>query len=375
MSKEMLNALSILETEKGIKKEVLIAAIEESLTKAYEKHYDESSNVEVVFDQKKGNVKVYSVMKVVEDIYEPYEEITLEQALEVNKGYEIGDEVKFEVTPADFGRLAAQTGKQIIMQKVREAERNIVYDNFIKHDGEMLTGVVERQDTYQRYVILPGNQEAAMEKNDQMPNETYRMGEQIKVLVTRVQNEKKGPQVFVSRTAPGLVKRLFEAEVPEVFDGTVEIKAIAREAGDRAKVAVFSHNENLDAVGTMVGQRGQRVQAIVNELSGENMDIVEWTEDPAQFIKNALNPAEVVDVIFDPSDERAATVIVPDYQLSLAIGKRGQNARLAARLTNFKIDIKPESERDAVVENINNPAPAAVEEDVFDDAENDVFAD
>ncbi|MCW0952809.1 transcription termination factor NusA [Weissella ceti] len=375
MSKEMLNALNILETEKGIKKEVLVAAIEEALTKAYEKHYDESSNVEVVFDQKKGNVKVYSVMKVVEDIYEPYEEITLEQALEVNKGYEIGDDVKFEVTPSDFGRLAAQTAKQIIMQKVREAERNIVYDNFIKHDGEMLTGVVERQDPRHQYVILPGNQEAAMEQNDQMPNEKYVMGEQIKVLVSRVQNEKKGPQVFVSRTAPGLVKRLFEAEVPEVFDGTVEIKAIAREAGDRAKVAVYSHNENLDAVGTMVGQRGQRVQAIVNELSGENMDIVEWTEDPAQFIKNALNPAEVIDVIFDPSDERAATVIVPDYQLSLAIGKRGQNARLAARLTNFKIDIKPESERAAVVENINNPAPAAVEEDVFADVENDVFGD
>lgn len=373
MSKEMLNALNILETEKGIKKEVLVAAIEEALTKAYEKHYDESSNVEVVFDQKKGNVKVYSVMKVVEDIYEPYEEITLEQALEVNKGYEIGDDVKFEVTPSDFGRLAAQTAKQIIMQKVREAERGVVYDNFIQHDGEMMTGVVERQDPRYRYVILPGNQEAAMEQNDQMPNEKYQMGDQIKVLVSRVQNETKGPQVFVSRTAPGLVKRLFEAEVPEVFDGTVEIKAIAREAGDRAKVAVYSHNENLDAVGTMVGQRGQRVQAIVNELSGENMDIVEWTEDPAQFIKNALNPAEVVDVIFDPSDERGATVIVPDYQLSLAIGKRGQNARLAARLTNFKIDIKPESERDAVLAEKNNPAPAAVEEDVFADV--DVFAD
>ncbi|AIG65372.1 transcription termination factor NusA [Weissella tructae] len=373
MSKEMLNALNILETEKGIKKEVLVAAIEEALTKAYEKHYDESSNVEVVFDQKKGNVKVYSVMKVVEDIYEPYEEITLEQALEVNKGYEIGDDVKFEVTPSDFGRLAAQTAKQIIMQKVREAERGVVYDNFIQHDGEMMTGVVERQDPRYRYVILPGNQEAAMEQNDQMPNEKYQMGDQIKVLVSRVQNETKGPQVFVSRTAPGLVKRLFEAEVPEVFDGTVEIKAIAREAGDRAKVAVYSHNENLDAVGTMVGQRGQRVQAIVNELSGENMDIVEWTEDPAQFIKNALNPAEVVDVIFDPSDERGATVIVPDYQLSLAIGKRGQNARLAARLTNFKIDIKPESERDAVLAEKNNPAPVAVEEDVFADV--DVFAD
>ena len=352
----------------------MVEAIEEALKKAYEKNYDESENVEVQFDQKKGNIKVYSVKTVVEEIDEPYEQITLEEALELNKAYEIGDEIRFEVTPADFGRLAAQTAKQIIMQKVREAERGVVYDKFIGYENEIITGEVERQDSRFLYIILPGNQEAAMKQGDQMPNETYRMGDKIKVLVSQVQNEQRGPQVFVSRTHADLVKRLFEAEVPEVFDGTVEIKSIAREAGDRSKIAVYSHNSNLDAVGTMVGQRGARVQAVVNELSGENMDIVEWTEDPAQFIKNALNPAEVVEVIFDPTNDRAVTVLVPDYQLSLAIGKRGQNARLAARLTGFKIDIKPESERDAVIADMANREEEAanapvVEADVADDFE------
>ena len=374
MSKELVQALDALEQEKGIKAEVLVEAIEEALKKAYEKNYDESKNVEVQFDQKKGNIKVYSVKTVVEEIDEPYEQITLEEALELNKAYEIGDEIRFEVTPADFGRLAAQTAKQIIMQKVREAERGVVYDKFIGYENEIITGEVERQDSRFLYIILPGNQEAAMKQGDQMPNETYRMGDKIKVLVSQVQNEQRGPQVFVSRTHADLVKRLFEAEVPEVFDGTVEIKSIAREAGDRSKIAVYSHNSNLDAVGTMVGQRGARVQAVVNELSGENMDIVEWTEDPAQFIKNALNPAEVVEVIFDPTNDRAVTVLVPDYQLSLAIGKRGQNARLAARLTGFKIDIKPESERDAVIADMANREEEAanapvVEADVADDFE------
>lgn len=374
MSKELVQALDALEQEKGIKTEVLVEAIEEALKKAYEKNYDESENVEVQFDQKKGNIKVYSVKTVVEEIDEPYEQITLEEALELNKAYEIGDEIRFEVTPADFGRLAAQTAKQIIMQKVREAERGVVYDKFIGYENEIITGEVERQDSRFLYIILPGNQEAAMKQGDQMPNETYRMGDKIKVLVSQVQNEQRGPQVFVSRTHADLVKRLFEAEVPEVFDGTVEIKSIAREAGDRSKIAVYSHNSNLDAVGTMVGQRGARVQAVVNELSGENMDIVEWTEDPAQFIKNALNPAEVVEVIFDPTNDRAVTVLVPDYQLSLAIGKRGQNARLAARLTGFKIDIKPESERDAVIADMANREEEAanapvVEADVADDFE------
>lgn len=355
MSKELVAALNALEEEKNIKAEVLVEAIEEALKKAYEKNYDDADNVEVIFDQKKGNIKVYSVKTVVEEVEDANKEVALDDALAKNKAYELGDEIKFEVTPSDFGRLAAQTAKQIIMQKVREAERGNVYNNFITYKDEIVTGEAERQDSRFLYVILPGGQEAAMKPEDQMPNESYQMGDHMKVLVSEVQNEVKGPQVFVSRTHPDLVKRLFESEVPEVYDGTVEIKSISREAGDRSKIAVYSHNENLDAVGTMVGQRGARVQTIVNELSGENMDIVEWTEDPVEFIKNALNPAEVVDVIFDPLNERGVTVLVPDYQLSLAIGKRGQNARLAARLTNFKIDIKPESERDAVIAEMENP--------------------
>ncbi|WP_258088871.1 transcription termination factor NusA [Weissella fangxianensis] len=360
MSKELVSALDALEEEKGIKAEVLIEALEEALKKAYEKNYDESENVEVQFDKKKGSIKVFAVKTVVAEIEEPYEEISLEEALELNKAYEVGDEIRFEVTPKDFGRLAAQTAKQIIMQKVREAERGVVYDNFVGYEDEIITGEVEREDSRYLYIILPGNQMAAMKPNDQMPSESYQMGDKIKVLVSQVQNEQKGPQVFVSRTHPDLVKRLFEAEVPEVFDGTVEIKSIAREAGDRSKIAVYSHNENLDAVGTMVGQRGARVQSVVTELSGENMDIVEWTEDAAEFIKNSLNPAEVVEVIFDPNNERAATVLVPDYQLSLAIGKRGQNARLAARLTGFKIDIKPESAREEAIAEMENQSAETV---------------
>lgn len=360
MSKELVSALDALEEEKGIKAEVLIEALEEALKKAYEKNYDESENVEVQFDKKKGSIKVFAVKTVVAEIEEPYEQISLEEALELNKAYEVGDEIRFEVTPKDFGRLAAQTAKQIIMQKVREAERGVVYDNFVGYEDEIITGEVEREDSRYLYIILPGNQMAAMKPNDQMPSENYQMGDKIKVLVSQVQNEQKGPQVFVSRTHPDLVKRLFEAEVPEVFDGTVEIKSIAREAGDRSKIAVYSHNENLDAVGTMVGQRGARVQSVVTELSGENMDIVEWTEDAAEFIKNSLNPAEVVEVIFDPNNDRAATVLVPDYQLSLAIGKRGQNARLAARLTGFKIDIKPESAREEAIAEMENQSTETV---------------
>lgn len=367
MSKELVSALDALEEEKGIKAEVLIEALEEALKKAYEKNYDESENVEVQFDKKKGSIKVFAVKTVVAEIEEPYEQISLEEALELNKAYEVGDEIRFEVTPKDFGRLAAQTAKQIIMQKVREAERGVVYDNFVGYEDEIITGEVEREDSRYLYIILPGNQMAAMKPNDQMPSENYEMGDKIKVLVSQVQNEQKGPQVFVSRTHPDLVKRLFEAEVPEVFDGTVEIKSIAREAGDRSKIAVYSHNENLDAVGTMVGQRGARVQSVVTELSGENMDIVEWTEDAAEFIKNSLNPAEVVEVIFDPNNDRAATVLVPDYQLSLAIGKRGQNARLAARLTGFKIDIKPESAREEAIAEMENQSAETVTDENDDE--------
>jgi N utilization substance protein A len=375
MSKELVSALEALEEEKGIKSEVLVEAIETALEKAYAKNYDEADNVEVEFDKKKGNIKVYAVKTVVEEVGDYLDEVSLADAQEINKAYEVGDQIKFEVTPSDFGRLAAATAKQIIMQKVREAERELVYNKFAEYENEIVTGEVERQDNRFLYIVLPGGQFAAMREQDQIKNEVYRMGDKIKVLVSAVENNAKGPQVFVSRTHPDLVKRLFEAEVPEVYDGTVEIKSIAREAGDRSKVAVYSNNSNLDAVGTMVGQRGVRVQAVVNELSGENMDIVEWTEDPAQFIVNALSPAEVVEVIFDPTNERGVTVLVPDYQLSLAIGKRGQNARLAAKLTNFKIDIKPESERDAVLQDMTEREAAAAAAPVVEAVTEDELPD
>ncbi|MCH5464264.1 transcription termination factor NusA [Levilactobacillus tujiorum] len=349
MSKELLGALDVLETEKGIKKSIVIEALEAALVSAYKRNYDQAQNVEVQFDQKKGDIHVFAVKKVVDQVYDSRLEVSLDDALAISKGYEIGDDIKFEVTPKNFGRIAAQTAKQVILQRVREAERNIIYDQYSQYENEIITGEVERQDSRFVYVSL-GKVEAVMGRQDQMPNETYRIHDKIKVYVTRVENATKGPQVFVSRTHADLLKRLFEQEVPEIFDGTVEIMAIAREAGDRAKVAVRSNNPDIDPVGTSVGPRGQRVQTIVNELGGENMDIVEWTDDEAKFIANALNPAEVLDVIFDPNNERACQVIVPDYQLSLAIGKRGQNARLAAKLTGYKIDIKSESEASAIME-------------------------
>lgn len=349
MSKELLGALDVLETEKGIDKQVVIDALEAALVSAYKRNYDQAQNVEVEFDQRKGDIHVYAVKKVVDQVYDSRLEVGLDEALTINKGYELGDDIKFEVTPKNFGRIAAQTAKQVILQRVREAERNIIYNQYSQYENEIVTGEVERQDSRFVYVSL-GKVEAVMGRQDQMPNETYRIHDRVKVYVTRVENATKGPQVFVSRTHADLLKRLFEQEVPEIYDGTVEIMAIAREAGDRAKVAVRSNNPDIDPVGTSVGPRGKRVQTIVNELGGENMDIVEWTDDEAKFIANALNPAEVLDVIFDPNNERACEVIVPDYQLSLAIGKRGQNARLAAKLTGYKIDIKSESEASAIME-------------------------
>lgn len=362
MSKELLGALDTLESEKDIKKEVVIEALEAALVSAYKRNYGQAQNVEVDFDQVKGNIHVYAVKEVVEDVFDSRLEVNLQDALEINRAYELGDEIRFEVTPKNFGRIAAQTAKQVIMQRVREAERGIIFDEYSQYENEIITGEVERQDNRFVYVSL-GKVEAVMGRSDQLPGETYRIHDKIKVYVSKVENATKGPQVFVSRTAPDLLKRLFEQEVPEIFDGIVEIVSIAREAGDRAKVAVRSNNPNVDPVGTCVGPKGQRVQTIVNELHGENMDIVEWTDDTAVFIANALNPAEVLDVIFDPENERGCTVIVPDYQLSLAIGKRGQNARLAAKLTGFKIDIKSETEASDIMDaNPENVAEAETAE-------------
>ena len=362
MSKELLNALNALEVEKGVKKDVVIEALEQALVSAYKRNYGQAHNVEVEFDRTKGDIKVYAVKEVVREVYDSLLEVSLEDALAINKAYEIGDQIRFEVTPKDFGRIAAQTAKQVVMQRVREEERTNIYNQYIEYEKEIVTGEVERHDSRYIYVNL-GKVEAVLAHQDQIPGEKYSPHDKIKVYIYKVENSAKGPQVYVSRSHPDLLRRLFEQEIPEIFDGTVEIVSIAREAGDRAKVAVRSHSENVDPVGTCVGPKGERVQAIVNELKGENMDIVEWREDNAEFIANALNPAEVVAVHFDPENERACTVVVPDSQLSLAIGKRGQNARLAARLTGFKIDIKSESdyaklqaeqEDDVVSEDVDN---------------------
>ncbi|GEN47391.1 transcription termination factor NusA [Ligilactobacillus pobuzihii] len=346
MSKELLGALDSLETEKGVKKEIVIEALESALVSAYKRNYGQAQNVEVEFDQVRGNIHVYAVKEVVNEVFDSRLEVSLKEALEINKAYEIGDTIRFEVTPKDFGRIAAQTAKQVIMQRVREEEHNIIYNQYIQYENEIVTGEVERRDNRYIYVNL-GKVEALLSRQDQIEGEEYKSHDRIKVYIYKVENSSKGPQVFVSRSHPDLLKRLFEQEIPEIYDGTVEILSIAREAGDRAKVAVRSNNENVDPVGTCVGPRGERIQTIVNELKGENMDIVQWQEDPADFISNALNPADVLEVRFDPENEHVCTVVVPDDQLSLAIGKRGQNVRLAARLTGYKIDIKSESDMQA----------------------------
>ena len=382
---ELLDAMDILEKEKGIKKEVIIEALKDALANAYQKNYeDNAANVEVEISDRTGDFKVYAAKTVVEEVTNDVEEISLADALRVNRGYELGDIFKEEVTPRNFGRLAAQTAKSVVLQKLRDEERNIIFDKYNKLKDDLVEGEVSREDERYIYVNLGDGVEAAMNKHDQMPNEHYRVHDRIQVYVTRVNDKSgaRGPLVFVSRTSPDLLKRLFEKEVPEIQQGIVEVKGIVREAGDRAKVAVFSRDENVDPVGTCVGPRGTRVQAIVNQLGGENIDIVKYEEAPEEFIRNALNPAEVEGVLFDENNgevdepasvdengreheeriHRGCTVIVPDDQLSLAIGKRGQNVRLAAQLTGYKIDIKSSSQAAALEEAQPEPAAEVVEQ-------------
>lgn len=382
---ELLDAMDILEKEKGIKKEVIIEALKDALANAYQKNYeDNAANVEVEISDRTGEFKVYAAKTVVEEVTNDVEEISLADALRVNRGYELGDIFKEEVTPRNFGRLAAQTAKSVVLQKLRDEERNIIFDKYNKLKDDLVEGEVSREDERYIYVDLGDGVEAAMNKHDQMPNEHYRVHDRIQVYVTRVNDKSgaRGPLVFVSRTSPDLLKRLFEKEVPEIQQGIVEVKGIVREAGDRAKVAVFSRDENVDPVGTCVGPRGARVQAIVNQLGGENIDIVKYEEAPEEFIRNALNPAEVEGVLFDENNgevdepasvdengreheeriHRGCTVIVPDDQLSLAIGKRGQNVRLAAQLTGYKIDIKSSSQAAALEEAQPEPAAEVVEQ-------------
>ncbi|MEK3886937.1 transcription termination factor NusA [Bacillus sp. FSL K6-3431] len=342
MSSELLDALIILEKEKGISRDVLIEAIEAALVSAYKRNFNQAQNVRVDLNLNTGTMRVFARKEIVDEVFDSRLEISLDEARKINPAYEPSDIVELEVTPKDFGRIAAQTAKQVVTQRVREAERGIIYSEFVDREDDIMTGIVQRQDPRFIYVSL-GKIEALLPQSEQMPNETYKPHDRIKVYITKVEKTTKGPQIYVSRTHPGLLKRLFEVEVPEIYDGTVEINSVAREAGDRSKISVSTDNAEVDPVGSCVGPRGARVQAIVNELKGEKVDIVEWSQDPVIFVANALSPSKVLDVIVHEED-KATTVIVPDYQLSLAIGKRGQNARLAAKLTGWKIDIKSETD-------------------------------
>lgn len=342
MSSDLLDALTALEQQKGISRDVLIEAIEAALVTAYKRNFNQAQNVRVDINLATGTMLVYSRKDVVEEVEDDRLQISLDDARAINPHYIVGDVVEEEVTPRNFGRIAAQTAKQVVTQRVREAERGLIYEEYVDREDDIVNGIVERLDARNIYVGL-GKVEAVLPVNEQIQNETYRPHDRIKVYITKVERTTRGPQVFVSRTHPGLLRRLFEMEVPEIFEGIVEIKSIAREAGDRSKISVFAHNDEIDPVGSCVGAKGARVQTIVNELSGEKIDIVEWSEDPVVFVANALSPSKVLDVQVN-EEEKSTTVVVPDYQLSLAIGKRGQNARLAAKLTGWKIDIKSETD-------------------------------
>jgi transcription termination/antitermination protein NusA len=339
---EFIEALNDIEKEKGISKEILLEAIEAALISGYKRNFNSAQNVRVDINRETGTVRVFARKTVVEEVLDSRLEISVDAAQEMNPNYQLEDIVEIEVTPRDFGRIAAQTAKQVVTQRIREAERGIIYSEFIDREDDIITGLVQRQDARNYYIDL-GKVEAIMPINEKMPGENFNQGDRIKAYITKVERTTKGPQIYVSRTHPGLLKRLFELEVPEIFDGVVELKAVAREAGDRSKIAVHSIDPNVDPVGACVGPKGARVQTIVNELRGEKIDIVKWSEDPKVYVANALSPSKVVSVEV-LEGEKMTRVIVPDYQLSLAIGKRGQNARLAAKLTGWKIDIKSESQ-------------------------------
>ncbi|MDO4369862.1 MAG: transcription termination factor NusA [Clostridia bacterium] len=345
-SVEFFSALDVMAKERRINKEVLFSAIESALISAYKKNFGKTANVRAMIDPEKGKVEVYSIKTVVENVQDPLCEMTLSEARAIRPQYELGDLVEVPVTPKNFGRIAAQTGKQVVVQHLRAPARGVIYDEYSQKENEILTAIVQRVENKQVFVEL-GRVEGLLEPAQQMPTEELNVNDRIKVYVLEVSRLGRGPQVFVSRTHPGLVKRLFEIEVPEIVTGVVQIKSIAREAGFRTKMAVYSNDPMVDAVGSCVGTRGMRVENVVNELKTEKIDIVKWSSDPAEYIANALNPARVISV-FVSETEKSARVIVPDNQLSLAIGKEGQNARLAAKLTGWKIDIKSQSQMDQI---------------------------
>lgn len=353
----MLEAFRILEEDKGIKKEDIIEAVTESLRSAYRRRYGQADSAAIEFNEKTGDFRVYTVREVVDEVFDSRLEISLKDALAISSAYELGDKIKFEEAPAEFGRVAAQSAKQTIMKKMRKQTRAITYNTYKEHENEIMSGTVERFDNRFIYVNL-GSIEAQLSKQDQIPGEVFASHDRIEVFVYKVEDNPRGVNVFVSRSHPEMIKRLMEQEIPEVYDGTVEIMSVSREAGDRTKVAVRSHNPNVDAIGTIVGRGGANIKKITSKFhpakydakSGrmipteENIDVIEWVADPAEFIYNAIAPAEVDQVIFHAEDNKRALVVVPDNKLSLAIGRRGQNVRLAAHLTGFRIDIKSASE-------------------------------
>ena len=342
MNAEFMQAFEELGKEKGIAPEILFDAIEAALISAYKRNFGSAQNVRVSLDRITGEIHVFARKIVVTELTEQHLEVSLAEAKEIDPRYEENDIIEIEVTPKDFGRIAAQTAKQVVVQRIREAERGIIYDEFSNRESDILTGIVQRIEQKNVFIDL-GKAEAILAPTEQIPFEQYKHGDRVKSYIIEVKKTTKGPQILVSRTHPGLLKRLFELEVPEIQDGIVEIKSVAREPGMRSKIAVYSRDEDIDPVGACVGHKGMRVQTIVDELKGEKIDIVKWSPDPVKYIANSLSPAKVVPVEVNEI-EKISKVIVPDFQLSLAIGKEGQNARLAAKLTGWKIDIKSESQ-------------------------------
>jgi len=352
VNKELLNAIAFLSKEKGVSTDVICDSLEAVLITAYKKEPEANPLADVELNRETGDYRIVAAKTVVEDVVNDHGEISLADARKLNPEYEVGDVVNVDVTPSNFGRIAAQAAKQVMIQRLREAERSIVYDEFYNRTDDIITGLIQRIENKNVYVDL-GKAEAILPASEQIPTETY---------TVEVRKTTKGAQILVSRTHPGLLKRLFELEVPEIYEGVVELKSVAREPGRRSKIAVYSRDENVDSVGACVGPKGSRVQNIVTELQNEKIDIVKWDEDPAVYIANALSPAQVVSVTVDEG-EKASSVVVPDYQLSLAIGKAGQNARLAAKLTNWKIDIKSESQAAALASEEASSADEEVEQE------------
>jgi len=368
--KEFISAMDELEKERGISKAYLVESLEAALVTAYKKNFDSVDNVKVSIDGLSGEIHIYAVMNVVEESEDPLLEISLKEAKKINKKAKIGETVDVEIKPKDFGRIAAQTAKQVVVQKIREVERDMVFNEYNDKKGEIVSGLVQKADAGSAIIIDLGKLEGIMPIKEQIPTEHYKVNDKIKGYVMSVEKGAKGnPQAIISRSHPDFVRRLFELEIPEIYEGLIEVKSVSRDPGNRSKVAVYSKNENIDPVGSCVGQKGVRIQNIINELNGEKIDVIEWSEEPSTYIAASLLPAQVLAVDIK-EEEKFAQVIVPDDQLSLAIGKAGQNARLAARLTNWKIDIKSESQFREMLMKAGEESEEEVVEEVIEEAEN-----